>query len=137
MTTVFTNGCFDLLHAGHVRLLKFAAQCGDELIVGVNSDASVRRLKGQGRPIIPCDDRVAMLDSIRWVDRVYVFDEDTPEGLIAELRPDVLVKGPGISPDRIPGAGLVISRGGIVIVPDWPITTSTSAICRRIGVVHG
>ena len=94
MITVFTNGCFDLLHVGHVHLLQFARDQGDRLIVGVNSDASVRRLKGPGRPIVPCVERVSMLCALRGVDRVVVFDEDTPERLIAALRPDVLVKGP-------------------------------------------
>lgn len=132
MSRVFTNGCFDLLHRGHIRLLEFAASLGDELIVGINSDASVRKLKGPGRPVVPCEDRVAMLQSIRWVDRVYVFDEETPEGLIAELQPDVLIKGPGIDPGRIPGADLVTRRGGIVVVPDWQIKHSTTKLIKEL-----
>lgn len=132
MTIVFTNGCFDVLHAGHVRLLQYAKSFGDELIVGVNSDASVRRLKGDRRPIMPCEDRVAMLEALRCVTGVYVFDEPTPEDLICELRPDVLVKGPQARHAEIPGARWVLHRGGKVIVPDWPVTISTSQILERI-----
>ena len=105
MITVFTNGCFDLLHVGHVHLLQFARDQGDRLIVGVNSDASVRRLKGPGRPIVPCVERVSMLSALRDVDRVVVFDEDTPERLIAALRPAVLVKGPDWAGRDPVGAG--------------------------------
>lgn len=132
MIKVFTNGCFDLLHAGHVRLLAFARQQGDELIVGVNSDASVRRLKGCGRPINRAVDRVCMLEALRFVDRVFLFDEDTPEGLIAELQPHVLVKGPEARGTDIPGARWVLERGGKVIVPDWKVDISTTGICEKI-----
>lgn len=132
MIRVFSNGCFDLLHAGHVRLLEWARQQGDELIVGVNSDASVRRLKGPGRPIQKCEDRVRVLEALRFVDRVFVFDDDTPEALICELSPDILVKGPEAALEAIPGAEWVLRHGGRVLVPDWPVTTSTSAIVRHI-----
>lgn len=132
---VFTNGCFDIIHSGHVKLLEFARQQGDELIVGLNSDYSVRRLKGCGRPIMSCEDRVAVLEAIRWVDRVYVFDDPTPEGLICELRPQVLVKGPEAAKTEIPGADWVLANGGRVIVPDWPVEISTTMIARRCKAV--
>lgn len=90
---VFTNGCFDLLHVGHVRCLRFAAQQGDVLIVGLNSDISVRRLKGETRPVIAQEERAEMLAALDFVDHIVIFDEDTPYSLVERLRPDVLVKG--------------------------------------------
>lgn len=132
MTRVFTNGCFDLLHAGHVRLLEYARSLGDELIVGINGDASVKRLKGPGRPINTLDDRVAVLRSLRAVDKVFVFDDDTPEALICEVAPDILVKGPEAARGPIPGAEWVTLRGGKVVVPQWKVDISTTAICERI-----
>jgi D-beta-D-heptose 7-phosphate kinase/D-beta-D-heptose 1-phosphate adenosyltransferase len=130
--TVFTNGVFDLLHAGHVRLLEFARSQGDYLIVAVNSDASVRRIKGPERPIIPAEERAEILRSLRGVDEVRIFDEDTPVALIRRLRPDVLVKGPDCQRTTIPGAALVQSWGGQVIVPDWIIQQSTTRIVNRM-----
>jgi D-beta-D-heptose 7-phosphate kinase/D-beta-D-heptose 1-phosphate adenosyltransferase len=94
MTLVFTNGVFDLLHAGHVRLLEFARSQGDRLIVAINSDAAVRRIKGPDRPVIPVQERAEILRSLRCVDEVRIFDDDTPINLIRQLRPDMLVKGP-------------------------------------------
>jgi rfaE bifunctional protein nucleotidyltransferase chain/domain len=132
MKAVFTNGVFDLLHAGHVRLLEFARSQGDYLIVGVNSDASVRRIKGPDRPVIPVEERAEILRSLRCVDEVRIFDEDTPEALIRRLRPDVLVKGPNCQGTAIPGAALVQSWGGQVIVPDWIIQQSTTRIVNRM-----
>jgi D-beta-D-heptose 7-phosphate kinase/D-beta-D-heptose 1-phosphate adenosyltransferase len=108
MTTVFTNGVFDLPHVGHVHLLQFARDQGDRLIVAINSDDSARRLKGPSRPVIPATERVSMLMAFRDVDQVIVFPEDTPVRLIAELRPDVLVKGPECNGIVIPGADLVL-----------------------------
>ncbi len=90
---VFTNGCFDLLHAGHLRLLRFAASLGDELVVGLNSDASVRRLKGEGRPLNRAEDRRAVLEALRWVDEVIPFEANGPQELIQQVRPAVVVKG--------------------------------------------
>ena len=90
---VFTNGCFDLLHVGHIRSLRYAAQQGDVLVVGLNSDASVRRLKGADRPVIKQEDRAEMLAALDFVDHIVIFDEDTPYSLVERLRPDVLVKG--------------------------------------------
>lgn len=111
---VFTNGCFDLLHRGHVHLLRRARQQGDHLVVAVNSDASVRRLKGEGRPILPEEDRCVLMDALEFVDDVVVFEEDTPLDLIEELTPDVLVKGADYEEDEIVGSDLVRERGGRV-----------------------
>ena len=132
MRVVFTNGVFDLLHVGHVRLLQFARQQGDRLVVAINSDASVRRIKGPSRPIIPAEERAEMLFAFRCVDDVQIFDDDTPEPLIQRLRPDVLVKGPSCQRTTIPGAALVESWGGHVIVPDWPIRQSTTQIVKQL-----
>ena len=103
MSLVFTNGCFDILHRGHIELLKFAKSCGKNLIVGLNSDASVKRLKGESRPIQCQEDRKAILESIRWVDRVIIFDEPTPINLIKDLEPDIIVKGGDYKPEDVVG----------------------------------
>ncbi len=132
MTVVFTNGVFDLLHVGHVRLLQFAREQGDRLVVAINSDASARRIKGPSRPIIPAGERAEMLFALRCVDDVLIFTADTPEPLIRRLRPDVLVKGPACQRTTIPGAALVESWGGHVIVPDWPIRQSTTQIVKQL-----
>jgi D-beta-D-heptose 7-phosphate kinase/D-beta-D-heptose 1-phosphate adenosyltransferase len=132
MTTVFTNGVFDLLHVGHVRLLQFARRQGDRLIVAINSDASARRIKGLERPIVCDEERAEMLLALRHVDDVQIFADDTPEPLIRRLRPDVLVKGPDCQRTTIPGAALVESWGGRVVVPNWPIQHSTTAIVNRL-----
>ena len=133
MTTVFTNGVFDLLHVGHLRLLHFARQQGDWLVVAINSDDSARRIKGPRRPIIPAEERREALFALRCVDDVQIFDEDTPQGLIRRLRPDVLVKGPACRDTEIPGSNLIKSWGGRVIVPEWPVRHSTTQI---IGKLH-
>ena len=104
-TVVVANGCFDCLHAGHIALLEFAREQGDRLIVLVNSDESVRRLKGPGRPIWPFDQRMAVLQACRYVDEVIRFDEDTPEEMLRILKPDVLVKGGDYNGRDIPGSG--------------------------------
>ena len=137
MKVVFTNGVFDLLHVGHIRLLHFARQQGDWLLVAINSDASVRRIKGPNRPIIPAEERAEMLFALRCVDDVQIFDEDTPELLIRRLRPDVLVKGPDCQRTTIPGADLIESWGGRVVVPDWPIRHSTTAIVNQMRQCNG
>ena len=111
---VFTNGCFDLLHAGHVRYLEAARKQGDCLIVGLNADASVRRLKGPGRPLNPEGDRAEVLAALCAVDAVVIFAEDTPAELIAELLPDVLVKGADWGQEEIVGAEVVRGHGGRV-----------------------
>lgn len=111
---VFTNGCFDLLHPGHIDLLRRARSLGTRLIVGINSDESVRQIKGNGRPIMNQDDRAAVLSALRFVDEVVIFDEPTPESLIKEIKPDVLVKGGDWSKSEIIGADFVVANGGEV-----------------------
>lgn len=93
MKLVFTNGCFDIIHRGHIELLKYAKSCGDKLVVGLNSDASVRALKGQSRPVQNQEDRKSILEAIRWVDEVVIFKEETPINLIKSIKPDIIVKG--------------------------------------------
>lgn len=131
---VFTNGVFDILHAGHVRYLAAARGLGDLLLVGMNSDASVRRLgKGDGRPINPLEDRAEVLSALRDVDGVVAFDEDTPEALIAVLKPEVHVKGGDYDPETMPETPLVRSYGGeVVILPLLP-GRSTTEIARKLG----
>lgn len=129
---VFTNGCFDLLHVGHLSLLRQAGAHGDVLVVGLNSDASVARLKGDGRPLIPEDDRAAILAAVGCVDAVVIFDEDTPEALIAEVLPDVLVKGADYRLDQIIGREIVEARGGRVELVPVVAERSTSALVEKI-----
>ena len=129
---VFTNGCFDILHSGHVTFLQQAKSLGDVLIVGVNSDASVRRLKGETRPINNQADRVAVLAALEAVDHVVLFDEDTPENLISRLRPDIHVKGSDYTIDRLPEAKIVQSYGGQVVILPLVEGKSTTAIVRKI-----
>jgi D-beta-D-heptose 7-phosphate kinase/D-beta-D-heptose 1-phosphate adenosyltransferase len=130
-TVVFTNGCFDLLHAGHVRLLEQARAQGDLLIVGLNSDDSVRRLKGPERPILPEDERAETLLSLEAVDRVVVYPEDTPAATIAALVPDVLVKGADWGPGQIVGADVVEAAGGRVVRVELLPERSTTAIVEK------
>ncbi len=131
-TVVFTNGCFDLLHVGHLRLLESAAREGDVLIVGLNRDASVRRLKGPGRPLLPFEERARLVAALEVVDAVVGFDADTPADLVAEIAPDVLVKGGDWTPGTVVGREVVEARGGrIVLVPVVP-DRSTTALVRRI-----
>jgi len=113
-TIVFTNGCFDLLHAGHIRLLEKARGFGDLLVVGLNTDAGVRRLKGKGRPVTPQRDRAVILAALGCVDAVVLFGEDTPFELIKAVRPDVLVKGGDYRISEIVGADIVRAAGGSV-----------------------
>ncbi len=113
---VFTNGCFDLLHWGHLQYLEASRKLGDRLVVGLNSTASVERLKGPQRPVNDERTRSAMLAALSFVDLVVVFDEDTPAALIESLRPDVLVKGGDYTPDQLVGAETVRSFGGKVLV---------------------
>lgn len=129
---VFTNGCFDILHRGHVEYLSAARQLGDVLIVGLNSDASVRRLKGPERPINPQDDRATVLDALRAVDVVTIFEEDTPAELIASIAPDVLVKGGDYTEAAVVGADLVRARGGRVVIVPLLEGRSTSALIARL-----
>ena len=129
---VFTNGCFDLLHPGHIRALELARELGDVLIVGLNSDASVRQLKGPGRPVIPELERAEILAALESVDTVVIFDELTPREVISRLLPDVLVKGGDWPGDQIVGREEVEAAGGrVVSVPVVP-GYSTSAILKKI-----
>ena len=128
---VFTNGCFDLLHAGHAFLLERAAALGEILVVGLNTDASVRRLKGPERPVVPQGERAALLASLRAVDYVVLFEEETPLELITALQPDILVKGEDYPMDRIVGRGIVESRGGQVVrLPLLPGRSSSGLLAR-------
>jgi D-beta-D-heptose 7-phosphate kinase/D-beta-D-heptose 1-phosphate adenosyltransferase len=132
---VWTNGCFDILHVGHVRNLQAARGYGDLLIVGLNSDVSVRRLKGAGRPIVPEAERAEVLAALECVSHVVIFDEDTPEAMIARLKPDVHCKGEDYRPPHgkpIPEAAIVAGYGGRIeffpLIPD----VSTTDVIRRI-----
>ena len=130
---VFTNGCFDLLHLGHVRYLEEARSLGDALIVGVNTDASVQRLnKEPARPINPEGDRAALLAALACVDRVVLFPEDTPLELITALQPDILVKGGDYALEEIVGREVVLARGGAVKVIPLVPGYSTTALLSRI-----
>lgn len=129
---VFTNGCFDILHAGHVGYLEQARQLGDRLVVAVNSDASVRRLKGEGRPINPVERRMAVLAGLESVDWVVSFEEDTPEALLERLRPDILVKGGDYRKEQVVGWQIVESYGGEVRSLDFLDNCSTTAIVQKI-----
>ena len=129
---VFTNGVFDLLHRGHVEYLEEARALGDHLVVGVNSDASVRRIKGPERPLVPAAERAELLAALACVDLAIVFEDDTPERLIREVEPDVLVKGGDWTPDRIVGREFVESRGGRVLSVPLRGGLSTRALIERI-----
>jgi D-beta-D-heptose 7-phosphate kinase / D-beta-D-heptose 1-phosphate adenosyltransferase len=129
---VFTNGCFDVLHRGHVGYLAQAKRLGDVLVVGLNSDGSVRRLKGPDRPVVPADDRAAVLAALSSVDYVVVFEEDTPADLIAVVRPDVYAKGGDYRPESLPEAAVVHRIGGVVRILDYLPDRSTSKIIDRI-----
>jgi D-beta-D-heptose 7-phosphate kinase/D-beta-D-heptose 1-phosphate adenosyltransferase len=129
---VFTNGCFDLLHVGHVSYLTEAAALGNVLMVGVNGDASVRRLKGPSRPVIGEADRAAMLAALACVGYVVVFDEDTPHALIEAIRPDVLVKGGTYTPEEVVGHEIVTTYGGKVCVTGLVDGISTTGILSSL-----
>lgn len=129
---VFTNGVFDLLHPGHVDLLRAARACGDHLIVGVNSDDSVRRLKGPTRPVRAAADRARVVAALAAVDAVVIFEDDTPLRLVQALRPDVLVKGSDYTEATIVGASEVRGWGGDVVVVPLTQGQSTSAIMERL-----
>jgi D-beta-D-heptose 7-phosphate kinase/D-beta-D-heptose 1-phosphate adenosyltransferase len=128
---VFTNGCFDILHTGHLDYLQFARNQGDALVLGLNSDASVRRNKGAHRPIVPQDDRARMLAGLEAVDYVVIFDEDEPKELITELLPDVLVKGEDWS-HYVSGREIVEKHGGKVALAPLTVGKSTTNIIEKI-----
>ena len=129
---VFTNGVFDLLHPGHVRYLQSARALGDVLVVGVNSDRSVRANKGPGRPITPENERAELIAAVAAVDYVVIFDEDTPHQIVSALQPDVLVKGADWAADAIVGRDIVEARGGRVVRMPIEDGHSTSAIIKAI-----
>ena len=129
---VFTNGCFDILHAGHVRYLNAAKALGDVLIVGLNSDESVRRLKGEGRPVNPEEDRAEVLAALRAVDHVIVFGEATAEELVRQLKPDIYVKGGDYSLETLPEAKIVHSYGGKTVLIPMVEGRSTTNVIRRL-----
>ena len=134
---VLANGCFDLLHVGHVRYLSAARGLGDALVVGLNSDASVRRLKGPGRPVIPADERAELIGALAAVDLVVVFDDDSAEALIARLRPDVHAKGTDYTEESVPERAAVLAAGGRVAIAGDPKSHATrdliAAIIARFG----
>jgi rfaE bifunctional protein nucleotidyltransferase chain/domain len=133
---VFTNGCFDLLHAGHAQYLRRAAALGDVLLVGVNSDASVRRLKGEGRPVQRAADRAYLLASLSGVSYVTIFPEDTPARLIREVLPHVLVKGGDWKGKEIVGSDIVLAHGGAVRTIRFLPGRSTTSILARAGIIR-
>ena len=133
---VFTNGCFDLLHYGHLHYLYEAKALGDRLVVGLNSGASVQRLKGPTRPINDEKTRAHLLAALEMVDLVVIFDEDTPFELIQAIEPDILVKGGDWQPDQIVGADLVLARGGAVRSLPFQAGYSTTNIEQKILQLH-
>lgn len=129
---VFTNGCFDIIHAGHVRYLQRAKKYGDLLIVGLNSDTSVKKIKGKTRPINNQNDRAEVLSALDCVDFVTIFNEETPEKLIQDIKPDVLVKGADWKGKRIAGEDIVLAKGGRVVFLPYLKGRSTTEIIQRI-----
>ena len=132
LTIVLANGCFDVLHAGHVRYLKGAAELGDLLIVGINSDAQVRALKGNGRPLLPEAERAELVASLAAVDLVTIFDEPTVEELLLAIKPDIHAKGTDYTEDTVPERDVVRSFGGRVAIVGDPKNHSTTDLIRRL-----
>ncbi|TNJ37596.1 D-glycero-beta-D-manno-heptose 1-phosphate adenylyltransferase [Chlorobaculum thiosulfatiphilum] len=133
---VFTNGCFDILHAGHARYLAATRELGDRLVVGLNTDASVKRLKGPKRPVASEDDRAEVLSALGAVDAITLFDDDTPEALIGMLLPDILVKGADWPVEKIAGAKAVLEHGGSVLTVPLLEGRSTTGIIETIIQLH-
>ena len=133
---VFTNGCFDILHLGHIRYLEKASELGDMLVVGINSDASVRKLKGEKRPIMGELERAEIISSLRCVDYVTIFDEDTPCELLSEIKPNIQVKGGDYVPETMPEYSIMQSLGGRIVCVAYDVTdtrdSSTTNIIERI-----
>jgi len=129
---VFTNGCFDILHAGHITYLEQAASLGERLVIGLNSDESVKRLKGMSRPIMPHYDRALLLAALHCTDAIILFNEDTPENIIHQITPDILTKGGDYQINQIVGADFVKSYGGQVQTIPFVNGYSTSAIIDKI-----
>jgi rfaE bifunctional protein nucleotidyltransferase chain/domain len=131
-TVVFTNGCFDILHRGHVEYLQQSRRRGDVLVVGLNSDDSVTRLKGKGRPLVPQEDRAYLLAALSAVDYICIFGEDTPAELIRALQPDILIKGGDYQIHEIVGREVVEGRGGKVVTIPLTPNRSSSDVIRKI-----
>jgi len=129
---VFTNGCFDLLHSGHIHLFREARKLGDVLVVAVNDDASVRKIKGSSRPIFPLQERLEILEAVEDIDYLTFFSQETPEQIIAFLLPDVLVKGGDWRPEEVVGKRDVEQSGGLVKVIPYLKGYSSSAIIKKI-----
>src|SRR3954453_16395998 len=131
-TIAFANGCFDVLHVGHIRYLQGAKQAADILVVGVNSDDSVRELKGEGRPVMPASERAEIIASIDGVDYVTIFDERSPARLLGALKPDVHCRGTDYTPDSVPERDVVRAYGGRVAIVGDPKEHSTSELLKRM-----
>jgi len=129
---VFTNGCFDIIHRGHIRYLRKAKNLGDVLVVGLNTDSSVRKIKGEKRPIVPEDERAEILSALEMVDYVVMFSDETPENLIWELQPDVHVKGGDYTEEMLPEARIVRSYGGDVVIIPMIEGKATTNIIKKI-----
>lgn len=131
-TSVFTNGCFDILHIGHVRYLKESAKFADVLIIGLNSDSSVKRLKGESRPINNESDRAELLSELGFVDYVVIFEQDSPEALLNEIKPDIYTKGADYTLETLPEAKIVMENGGRVEFIDLVTGKSTTNVIKKI-----
>jgi len=129
---VFTNGCFDLIHLGHIELLARSSDLGDVLIIGVNSDSSIRKLKGENRPIIEEDSRVKQLAALEFVDAVILFHEDTPQKLIEKIKPDVITKGGDYKAENVVGNEVVTQKNGQVVIIPLTQGYSTTSILKKI-----
>ncbi len=132
-TIAFANGCFDILHVGHIRYLESAAREGDVLVVALNDDASVRQLKGEGRPILPASDRAELVAALRCVDYVVIFSESTVGPLLTALRPDVHCKGTDYTVESVPERDIVLAYGGRTAIVGDPKDHSTRGLLARIG----
>ncbi|MHB0970268.1 MAG: adenylyltransferase/cytidyltransferase family protein [Thermoanaerobaculia bacterium] len=131
-TIAFANGCFDLVHVGHVRFLQGAAETADVLVLGLNSDASVRTLKGTGRPYMPEGERAEILAALRCIDYVVIFEERSPAALIEEIRPDIHCKGTDYTAESVPEAAIVEKVGGRVVIVGDPKDHSTTELISRV-----
>ena len=135
-TIAFTNGCFDLLHVGHLRSLESARQCADCLIVGINSDESTRKYKGEGHPIVPEDERAEMLAGLSCVDYVFAFDDPTVDLILEEIRPDSYCKGPEYDMDNLPERETLKRIGGKLVAVGDPKNHSTTSIIEKVVELH-
>jgi D-glycero-beta-D-manno-heptose 1-phosphate adenylyltransferase len=128
----FANGCFDVVHVGHIRYLQDAARVADVLVVGVNGDESVRKLKGEGRPVMPEDERAEIISAIGGVSYVTIFHEESPGRLLQTLKPDVQAKGTDYTPESVPEGDIVRSYGGRVVIVGDPKDHSTTAVLQKL-----